>query len=206
MKQTMRTSILIAARSLVIITALVAVQPLRGKTSCQIGETKFACPKYFKLLSVNPDHSIAIFTQKKYGVGLFVASPQPGLNEDQLISDLAKTILAKLFPKEPQMTSWKAIPMSDRASKFEVGGGIAQGFNGNLSVLVKYRHLRFNGKDFFVGYASEFGRGPAARESFERGLGGDSMPGCNASVEIIHSITGEKVDDNNPCELVVTLP
>jgi hypothetical protein len=43
------------------------------------------------------------------------------------------------------------------------------------------------------------------KEAFGRGLGGDSIPGCYAAVDVIYSITGEKMPDNNPCDLVVEI-
>jgi hypothetical protein len=73
-------------------------------------------------------------------------------------------------------------------------------------VLIKYRRLKFNGREVIVGYASEFGRGAEAKEAFGRGLGGDSMPGCYAVVDVVYSITGEKMPENNPCDLIVSVP
>jgi hypothetical protein len=65
--------------------------------------------------------------------------------------------------------------------------------------------LKFNGREIIVGYTSEFGRSAEGKEAFERGLGGDSMPGCYATVDVIYSITGEKMPENNPCDLVVNI-
>lgn len=82
---------------------------------------------------------------------------------------------------------------------------MALGFNFSLGVLIKYRRLKLNGREIIVGYASEFGRGVEANEAFGRGLGGDSIPGCYAVVDVTHSITGEKTPENNPCDLIVSL-
>jgi len=173
------------------------------KSSCNVGDTAFVCPKGFKPLPVESEQKFSLLFRKEYGLGLFVASPESGFDEQKFMSDVTKTILVKIFPKELQSFAWKPLRFSGAVSKFEVGGGMAQGFNGTLSVLVKYRHLKFKDKDILVGYVAEFGRGAEAKESFERGLGGDSMPACNASVEVIYSITGEKIDENNPpCTLV----
>jgi hypothetical protein len=174
------------------------------KSSCNVGDITFVCPKGFKPLPVESDRKFSLLFRKEYGLGLFVALPESGFDEQKFMSDVTKTTLAQIFPKESQAFAWKPLNFSDSVSKYEVGGGMAQGFNGALSVLVKYRHLKFKDKDILVGYVAEFGRGAEAKESFERGLGGDSMPACNASVEVIYAITGEKVDENNPpCTLVV---
>jgi len=92
-----------------------------------------------------------------------------------------------------------------RISKFEIDGSVVQGFNGSLGVLIKYRRLKFHDRHIIVGYAAEFGRGLEGKEAFGRGLGGDSMPGCYAAVDVIYSITGEKMPDDDPCDLVVKI-
>ena len=79
---------------------------------------------------------------------------------------------------------------------------MAQGFNGSLGVLIKYRRLKFNGRDIIVGYASEFGRGAEAKEAFVRGLGVIRCRDVMRSWMSIYSITGEKMPENNPCDLV----
>jgi hypothetical protein len=190
-----RTFILI-----VVLLTLFSVQVgASARTSaCAVGDIRFVCPKGFKPLSADSKQPLALFFRKQYGLGLFVASPEAGFDEQRFMTDLTKTTLAKMFPKESQTYSWKPINFSDWVSKFEVGGGMVLGFNGSLSVLIKYRHIRVKGKEVIVGYAAEFGRGAEAKESFERSSGGDSAPGCIASVEVIYSITGEKIDEKKP--------
>jgi hypothetical protein len=136
---------------------------------------------------------------------LFVAAPASGYDESKFMANAIRTSLAKLFPKDFQEFAWKGVPHSGRISKFEIDGTVAQGFNGSLGVLIKYRRLKFNGRDVIVGYASDFGRGAEAKEAFGRGLGGDSMPGCYAVVDTIYSITGEKMPDNNPCDIIANV-
>jgi hypothetical protein len=148
----------------------------------------------------------ALFYWKKYDVGLFIASQASGFDERAFMTNVTKTSLIKMFPKESQAFSWKPVNYSGRISKFEFGGGVTQGFNGSLGVLIKYRRLKFNGREIIVGYASEFGRGAEAKETFGRGLGGDSMPGSYAVVDLIYSITGEEMAENNPCDLIVSVP
>jgi hypothetical protein len=173
---------------------------------CAIGDLHFACPKNFKPVPLQSAQQFSLFYWRKYDVGLFVASPPSDFDERAFMTNVTKTSLAKMFPKESQAFSWKLVNYSGRISKFEIGGGVAQGFNGSVGVLIKYRHLKLNGREIIVGYASEFGKGVEGREAFGRGLGGDSMPGCYAVVDITYSITGEKTPENNPCDLIVSLP
>ena len=165
----------------------------------------FACPKNFKPLPLEAAQQFTLFYWKKYDVGLFVASPPSGFDERTFMTNVTKTSLTKMFPKESQAFSWKPVDYSGRISKFEIAGGVAQGFNGSLGVLIKYRRLKFNGREIIVGYASEFGKGVEAKEAFGRGLGGDSMPGCYAVVDVTYSITGEEMPENNPCDLIADI-
>jgi len=172
---------------------------------CTLGELHFACPQGFKPIPVESAQSFAFFHYKKYEVGLFIASPPQGFDERAYMTNVTKTTLAKMFPKESQSFSWKPVDFSGSFSKFEVGGGMVLGFNGSLAVLIKYRHLKFNGREIIVGYTSQFGRSARGKEAFEQSLGGDSMPGCYATVDVIFSITGEKLPENNPCDIVATI-
>ncbi len=177
------------------------------KLSCKAGNLSFACPEGFKLMPVESDKNLALLFQKKDGLGMFVIAPDTGFDEQKLMGDVTKTALAKFFPKESQSFSWKPINYSDSVSKYEVGGGMVKGFNGRLSVVIKYRHVKANGRDIFVGYVAEFSKGSEAKEFFEGAGYGDSMAGCNAAVEVIYSITGEKIDEDHfPCELVAPAP
>lgn len=178
-----------------------------SRQSCKISRVDFACPKGLKPLPIESGQAFVLFFRKDYGLGLFVALLAQGFDERKFMSDVTRTTLTRIFPKASQAYAWKPLNFSDSVSKFEVGGGMMQGFNGSMGVLIKYRHLKVNGEDILVGYASEFGRGTEAKESFQRGLGGDTkgtIAGCNASVEVIYSITGERIDENNPpCSLDV---
>jgi hypothetical protein len=202
MKMKIRFALIAITLSLSLAGSIVGANP----PDCTIGDLHFACPKNFKPLRLEPAQQFALFSWKKYDVGLFVASPLPDFNEPTFMTNVTKISLAKMFPQAPQTFAWKPINYSGRISKFEIGGGVAQGFNGSMGVLIKYRRLKINGRDIIVGYASEFGRGAEAKETFGRGLGGDSMPGCYALVDTIYSITGEKMPENNPCDLIVSIP
>ncbi|HYG78979.1 MAG TPA: hypothetical protein VD861_01250 [Pyrinomonadaceae bacterium] len=177
------------------------------KPPCSVGDITFACPEGFKSLPAVPDPKVALFFHKEYGLGLFVAAPDPGFDERKYASGVAQIALGKFFPKESQSYSWRPLNYSDTVSKHEAGGGMLKGFNGNSAVIVKYRRVKADGKDFLVGYAAEIERGKEAKRFFEGEGYADSMPGCNASVEIIYSVTGEKVDEDNfPCVIVTPAP
>jgi hypothetical protein len=177
------------------------------KLSCNAGNLNFACPEGFKLIPAGSQQDLALLFKKKYGLGLFVVAPGAEFDERRLMTDVTKTALANFFPKESQAFSWRPMNYSGSVSKYEVGGGMAKGFNGKLSVVIKYRRIRVNEKDIFVGYVAEFGKGGEAKQFFEGAGYGDSLAGCNEAVEVIYSITNEKVDEDHfPCELVVPSP
>jgi len=190
------------ALMLTFVAAIGAASP-----DCSVGDVRFACPKNFKQVPLEPTQQFGLYYWKKYNVGVFVAAPVAGYDESKFMTNVIRTSLAKMFPKDSQQFSWKGVPPypSGRISKFEIDGTIAQAFNGSLGILIKYRRLKFNGRDIIVGYVSDFGRGAEAKVAFERGLGGDSMPGCYAAVDTIYSITGEKMPENNPCDLIVSV-
>jgi len=189
------------ASMLAFVVAIGAASP-----DCSVGNVRFGCPKNFKPVPLDSAQQYGLYYWKKYEVGLFVASPASGYDESKFMANVIRTSLAKMFSKDSQDFSWKGVPYSGRVSKFEIDGTVAQGFNGSLGVLIKYRRLKFNGRDIIVGYASDFGRGAEAKESFGRGLGGESMPGCYAAVDTIYSITGEKMPEDNPCDIIESLP
>jgi len=184
-----------------IVAAIGAISP-----DCSVGNVRFACPKNFKQVPLEPTQEFGLYYWKKYNVGVFVAAPGAGYDESEFMANVIRTSLARVFPKDCQQFSWKGVPYSGRISKFEIDGTIAQAFNGSLGILIKYRRLKVNGRDIIVGYASDFGRDAEAKEAFDRGLGGDSMPGCYAAVDITYSITGEKMPAHNPCDIVASVP
>ena len=172
---------------------------------CSVGNVRFACPKSFKRVPLDAAQQLALYYWKKYEVVLFVASPTPDYDESKFMANVIRMSLARIFPNDSQTFSWKGVPYSGPISKAEIDGSIALGFNGSRAVLIKYRRLKINGADIIVGYASQFGRGTEAKETFDRGLGGDSMPGCYAVVDVVYSITGEKMPENNPCDIIVDI-
>jgi hypothetical protein len=177
------------------------------KTPCVAGTINFTCPKGFTSLPTEAGSNLALLFRKDYSLGLFVVVPEPGYDEQKIVGGAIKTALARFFPKEPEAYFWKPMPVSGSISKYEVSGAMAKGFNGALSVIVRYRQLKVRGKEIFVGYVAEIGKGKEAKEFYERGEYGDSMSGCNAAVELIYSITGEKIKDGEmPCMLITDSP
>jgi hypothetical protein len=138
---------------------------------CLVGDIHFGCPKNFKPVALESAEQFALYYWKKYDVGLFVASPASSYDESTFMTNVIRTSLAKMFPKDSQNFSWKGVPYSGRISKLEIDGSVVRGFNGSLGVLIKYRRLKFNGRDIIVGYASEFGRGGQAKEFLLAGWG-----------------------------------
>lgn len=173
------------------------------KSSCSAGTVTFTCPKDFKSLPIESKENLSLLFHRKNNLGLFVAIPESGFNEQKFMSEVVRTALTDMFPKESPEYAWKPFHYTDSVSKYEVSSGMVRGFNGALDVLITYRHIKVNGKEIFVGYVSGLGKGKEAEESFERGAITVDMNGCNASAEVIYSITGEKVDENNlPCSLI----
>jgi hypothetical protein len=176
------------------------------KQICKLGTARFACPAKMKRLEIDPSQNYQIFLKKD--VALFVALPKTGLSDAEFVNEIAKVALLRLFPRTSQNFAWKDLKYDKPVSKFETGSGTVQGFNGSKGVLVKYRHLKTTSAEVLIGYVADFGEGKEAREVFDRNLGADTiatLDGCSASVEVIYSITHEKLDPNNsPCSLDVT--
>jgi len=178
------------------------------KDSCKAGGVSFVCPEGFQALPVEEgQQNIALFFQRKYNLGLFVIGPEAGYDEQKLLSDATNTSLAKFFPKESSSYDWKPMDYSDSVSKFEIGGGMTKGFNGKLVVIVKYRHIKVDHKELFVGDIAQFFEGSEAKDFFQQDKYGDSIVGCDSAVEVIYSVTGEKLDEENrPCAVVTRIP
>lgn len=176
------------------------------RSACAAGGIAFKCPKGFKILPPGPDLNLALIFHKDDSLGVFVAVPQSGFDEQEFLSGVLKTASPKFFPKESEVYQWKLSPddSSVKASKYEVGRGSAKGFNGTLAVYVGYRRVLFKGKDLLVGYIAKDSEGQEAKEFFEGNALASSMVGCDAVVEIIYSITGEKINEADPPCVIIT--
>jgi len=167
---------------------------------------RFSIPKgYVRVAGNEVENSVFLF-HKKYNEGFFISVPTTPFDLAKLLENNTDIALTKFFPKGPQNYHWK--PLTDRRmiSKFEIGASKAMGFNETNLVIMQVHHFLFAGRHIFIGDLFKWTHGDN-KEMFARGLGGDSMQGCNDLVEVVYSITGEKIDEtNSPCELIALPP
>lgn len=173
-------------------------------SDCKIGSTSFACPTGLKLIQ-NRDPAYEVFTGKD--VSVFVASAEGDVDVSALVSDLVKTSLAELFPKANHTFDWKPLRQSRVFSRFETDRLGRQGFNGTNGVAVDYRVIHYKSIQLLVGYVAALGTGDEMKAVFDRNLPAESaatIAGCEASANVIYSITHEKsAKDNSPCSVGV---
>ena len=163
---------------------------------CKSNEVSFQCPKGLKILSKGETNGAWVLQNKDHKHVVFVVSPPVKFVEEELINGAKKAVTSKLFPRQSQDYKWKeaeSIWWENSESKFQTAKKAEVGFNNKHSVLFKYHHILFNGKNIFVGYAFELGRGAEAKRQFEEGLGGGSSEACQNMAEVVFSITGEKL-------------
>ncbi len=167
---------------------------------------KFPIPKgYVAVQGTEVENSIFLF-YKKYNEGLFISVPSATFNEFELLNSNTEIALNEFFPGSSQAYKWK--PLNDRRkiSKFEIGTSKAMGFDKKNLVILQVHHFLVAGRHLFIADLFKWTHGDL-NQRFAMGLGGESMQGCNDLVEIVHSITGEKIDDtNSPCELIALSP
>lgn len=175
------------------------------KEYLSVNGVKFSSPKGFDAQRLTTNEKVAYVPHEKYDLGLLVAVAE-GPMDAEYTEGLASLAASHLFPKEKEGYSWKKLDGYEKVSKYEVGGGMLQGFNGHQRVVMQYRQLKVGGKDIVVGYSFGLGRGNEAKVLFDRNLGGDSMPGWYAQAHVIASITGEKYIDINPGTSVIAAP
>jgi hypothetical protein len=178
----------------------------KDDTAITLNGVRFTKPNGYVTIAGNEIANSAFLFNKKYKEGFFIVVPSAPFDEKQLIGDLTNSGLSKFFPKEPQNYLWKPLNDLRKISRFEIGGGKAMGFNKRDLIIVQYHHFRIGDRDIFLGDLFELTRGKEAQEIYDEGLGGESMRGCNDSVEIIYPITGEKIEDNSPCEFTTIRP
>lgn len=175
------------------------------KEQLSIGSLRFSCPNHFNIEPQVAGGEFVYLRHDKYDLGLFLASP--GVNVGQeYIRKHASVLSSYLHPNERGNYKWKRVDDYTKVSKFEVGGGKFQGYNGQQRVCLQYRELRVGAGIVLVGYIFELGGGDLAKPLFERNLAGDSMPGFYAQAHIIASITGEKYDEINKGLIVAPPP
>jgi hypothetical protein len=165
--------------------------------SVAVGGITFRCPTNFGCEPVKPDDTTVFLRHRAFDLGLFVVAPARAAS-DEVMNALAGRMAAQLFPQQAGAYQWKLVEKRDKISKSEVDGAQLQGLLGDFRVSVVYRRLRVRDTDLLVGYVFRFGKGPKEARLFERNLGGDSLPGGDATAEVIASITGERLKDLNP--------
>jgi hypothetical protein len=178
-----------------------------NKETLSISGVTFSCPKHFNIEREHIDKEFVYMRHDKYDLGLFVVATEKTDVDNDYVHKLANLMSNYLFPQELETFSWKQLGGYEKASKFEIAGGMMQGFNGLQRVFVQYRQLHITGRQVIVGYVFGLGRGDDARQLFERNLGGDSMPGWYAQAHIIASITHERYDQiNQPGSRIAARP
>lgn len=175
------------------------------KEYLSVNGVKFSSPEGFDTQRRKVNERVAYVPHEKYDLGLLVAVPEKPVDVEYT-GWLASLAASHLFPKETGSFSWKKLDGYQKVSKYEVGGGMLQGFNGHQRVLMQYRQLKVSGKDIVVGYTFGLGRGTEAGSLFNRNLGGDSMPGWYAQAHVLASITGEKYVEINPGTSIIAAP
>jgi hypothetical protein len=172
---------------------------------CEFGGLKLRCPEGFKAAPRADGERFVFFHSRKEALGLFVAVLGENEEARESIAGLSGSLPRKLLPGEKKEFRWGAAARPPKVSKFEVGGGGGVAFNGNVLILVKFRHLRFGGKSFIVGYVTEFERGREAARMFAGAGDAEYMPGCSAVADVVFSVTGEE-PEGPPCQLAVSAP
>jgi hypothetical protein len=181
-------------------------EPKRGPKKATVNGVAFSIPKgYVAIPQTKTENSLFLF-YRKYSEGIIVAVPGSLFDEATLLNSLTEAGLSTFFPEKSNNLQWKRLADYKKFSKFEIGGAQAMGYNKKDLFIVHSHHFRAHEKDIFIIDLFKWDNGGAA-DMFLGGLGGESMQGCNDMVEIIYSITGEKIDDtNSPCELIAVSP
>ena len=176
------------------------------KEFLSVDDLKVSLPNGFDTQRLRLSDKVAYVPHQKYDLGLLIGVAEKPIDAEYT-ERLASLAASHLFPKEKGGYHWKKLLAGyQKVSKYEVGGGMLQGFNGHQRVLMQYRQLKVSGKDIVVGYSFGLGRGDEAKVLFDRNLGGDSMPGWYAQAHIVASITGEKYIEINPGTSIAAPP
>lgn len=175
------------------------------RENVSVAGLQFSCPNSFELQPEHTNDQLAFMRHEKYELGLFVAVLEKNINS-RYVKQLAIQTTSYLYPKGKSNYAWKRLKGYEKVSKFEIDGGMVQGFNGQQRVCVQYRRIKVQQKEVVVGYVFELGSGELAKQLFERNLGGDSMEGGYAQAHVIASMTREKYDDLAPATGFVAAP
>jgi hypothetical protein len=162
--------------------------------------------RYVKVAGEAGENLFSLY-DKTHKEGMVVTVPTGPFVEQDVRDSLVKASLRTFFPKASQPYVWKSGSPLQKVSKFEVGDFLGKGFNQSSLLVFECRHIVFDQKDVFVATIFEARKGKPAKEMFNGESTAMSMTTCSASVEIIYSFTGEKIDpDKPPCELIANVP
>jgi hypothetical protein len=199
-------ALLLAAVSLYGIAVGGNVQSKNAQQATLNGVVVTLPQRYVKVTGEARENFLFLY-DKKYKNGMVVTAPTVPFVEQDVIDSLMKVSLRTFFPGETQPYVWKSPNQLQKVSKFEVGDFLGKGFNKSSLLVFECRHVVFDKRDVFVGTIYEARKGKRAEEMFNGEGTVMSMTTCGASVEIIYSFTGEKIDpDKPPCELVANIP
>lgn len=167
-------------------------------------------PQGYEWVNTQSPGNSYYFYDGKHREGMVVVVPPGPFVEPELLKTLKDDCLSTFFmQKKPatQSYQWKVADTLRKVSKFEVGGGLAKGFNNNHLLVFEYRHIVFDHRDVFVGTIFEARKGKPAAAMFQGEETAMSMTTCGAAAELIYSFTGEKIDpERRPCELTANVP
>jgi len=91
-------------------------------------------------------------------------------------------------------------------SKNQISSKTIKGYNKKHLLFANFRHINFNEKHFVVGYLIEMEKGKKARKQFKNNFVYSAETNCDAQLELIYSITGEKIKEGEkPCEVIITV-
>jgi hypothetical protein len=165
---------------------------------CRIGNLAFRCPIGYRPVPLANEKRFALFRAKTEFIQGFFVAPAAGVDENEFVSNLRTALVEKLFPKETPPFEWTTQEGPEKVSKYEIGGGGALGLGRVKAVTLVYRRMKFRDREFWVGGLFDSGGSDEARETLAQGGVRISMGECNAAVQVIYSITGEKEDPENP--------
>jgi hypothetical protein len=170
-----------------------------------IRDLRFSCPNGFDLQRQQATDQIAYIPDRDGYMVLFVVLPDKRA-DDGYLKQLAAQMAAYLLPQEKPNYSWKKLDDYSKISKFEVGGGAFQGFNGQQRVQADFRRIKVKDKEAVIGFVLAADRGQQAKMLFERNLGIIAFGGLNAQAHVIASLTGEKYEAINPEATIEVAP
>lgn len=179
---------------------------VKKSLGCRSGTFAFKCPKDYKvLLSGMGTDRLFFANNPTYKYGVFAVF-QPS---DTAMSDALPKILKVFLPKSSQQFEWKDVEADPRkSSKYEVESKRRIAIDKPISsyVTLEYRLIEYNGKRLLSGTVVDGYLGPIGiRESFDEGTH-TTNGGCFDSVDIIATLTKEKVDEEmGPCFFTITM-